>query len=155
MGATPRPLEGAEEAACEAATQAAKQAAAAAAGREAAQRMASSRLEMALSTAAAAAAATGSARHAAHMASLHHLAGLAAARGCQREVLVVQDIRDVTVVQDEVLEVQEDLDLDLDLDLGGIIGDASACSDGGQSRASPVSPPPPRRWLEEAPRTPR
>ena len=153
MGATPRPLEGAEEAACEAATQAAKQAAAAAAGREAAQRMASSRLEMALSTAAAAAAATGSARHAAHMASLHHLAGLAAARGCQREVLVVQDIRDVTVVQDEVLVVQEEQDdLALDLDLGGSIGDASACSDGGQSRASP---PPSRRWLEEAPRTPR
>ena len=149
MGATPRPLEGAEEAACEAATQAAKQAAAAAAGREAAQRMASSRLEMALSTAAAAAAATGSARHAAHMASLHHLAGLAAARGCRGEVLVVQDIRDVTVVQDEVLVVQDDLDLDLG---GSSIGDASAFSDGGQSRASP---PPSRRWLEEAPRTPR
>ena len=124
MGATPRPLAGAEEAAYEAATQAAKQAAAAAAGREAAQRMASS-------TAAAAAAATGSARHAAH------LAGLAAARGYQREVLVVQDIKDVTV-QDEVLVVQDDL------------GISDASSDGGQSRS-----PPPRRWLQEAPRTPR
>ena len=84
------------------------------------------------STAAAAAAATGSARHAAH------LAGLAAARGNRRDVLVVQDIKDVTV-QDEVLVMQDDL------------GISYASSDGGQSR----SPPPQRRWLQEAPRTPR
>jgi hypothetical protein len=124
MGASPRPLAGAEEAAYEAATQAAKEAAAAAAGREVVQRMASST--------AAAAAATGSARHAAH------LAGLAAARGNRRDVLVVQDIKDVTV-QDEVLVMQDDL------------GISYASSDGGQSR----SPPPQRRWLQEAPRTPR
>ena len=124
MGATPRPLADAAEAAYEAATQAARRAAAAAAGREAAQRMAAS-------TAAAAAAATGSALHAAHLASLE------AACGHRREVLVVQDIKDVTV-QDEVLVVQDDL------------GMSDASSEGGQSR-----PPPPRRWLQEASDAPR
>ena len=123
MGATPRPLADAEEAAYEAATQAARQAAAAAAGREAAQRMAAST--------AAAAAATGSALHAAHLASLE------AACGHRREVLVVQDIKDVTV-QDEVLVVQDDL------------GISDASSEGGQSRS-----PPPRRWLQEASDAPR
>ena len=60
------------------------------------------------------------------------------ARGNRRDVLVVQDIKDVTV-QDEVLVMQDDL------------GISYASSDGGQSR----SPPPQRRWLQEAPRTPR
>ena len=123
MGATPRPLADAAEAAYAAATQAARQAAAAAAGREAAQRMAAST--------AAAAAATGSALHAAHLASLE------AACGHRREVLVVQDIKDVTV-QDEVLVVQDDL------------GISDASSEGGQSRS-----PPPRRWLQEASDAPR